>query len=68
LYKLRGTDMYRFIQTVTLGGILADYLSSELERKLPLPDEWMDWEIGASELRELVTKGFSTPDIRRRKP
>jgi len=62
LYKLDGARTYRFMRTVKLGGVLAEYLSSESERKLPLPEETMDWEIGGSELRQLVMKRFSTPE------
>ncbi len=62
LYRLDGTCTCRFMRTVTLGGILAEYLSSEAERKQPEPKGMMDWEIGGNELRKLVMKRFSTPE------
>ncbi len=62
LYRLEGTRSYRFVRTVTVGGILADYLWREGQSRSPGPEGRMEWEISGNDLRRLVMKRFSTPE------
>jgi hypothetical protein len=62
LYKLEEARRYRFVRSVTVGGILANHLALEGELRSPGPEGRMEWEISGNDLRHLVMEGFPTPD------